>query len=83
MGIKFSGGGNFGSFFDNVLKKASDDAHEHFAQKLAEKARENGMTSADDINLEVSSDSEEFPIDGKRVKRRANEILNGPSAITD
>jgi len=67
--------GNLDDFFDNVLKHASDEMHEHFAKGVAERARESGMTSADNVDIHASSDSSEMPIDIERVRRRANQLL--------
>lgn len=77
MGIEISG--NWDDFEKNVYETMSDQMHEAMAEGLAEKAREHGLSSADSIELDVSSDSEsaELQIDAERVRARANEILAG------
>lgn len=63
--------------FDDIQRQAVDDAHEHFAQDLAATARANGMSTADQIEIEIESVPAEagWEIDAERVRRRANEIL--------
>lgn len=75
MGVEFTN--NFDQVAKQIMAEASDQMHEAMAQRVAERAREEGVSSADDIQLEVSSDSDEpeLQIDAERVRARANEIL--------
>lgn len=66
---------DFGKAFDNLANQIGDEMHEAVAQQLADIARENGLTSADNIQLNVEGN--DGTIDEARVRRRANEILAG------
>jgi hypothetical protein len=74
MGVKWSGDGLEG-MFDNVMQEASDQIHESLAEEVATKVRAAGLTTADDVELDIESD--EIEIDYERVRARANEILRG------
>ncbi|MFF2493235.1 hypothetical protein [Agromyces sp. NPDC058064] len=54
---------------------AFDEMYEEFAQSVAAAAREDGLRSADEVEIDTESDSPGFTIDIARVRRRANEIL--------
>lgn len=77
MGIEFTS--NFDQIAKQIMAEASDRMHEAMAQGVAERAREEGMSTADNIQLELTSDSDdpELQIDADRVRARANEILAG------
>jgi len=74
MGIEFTN--NFDQIAKHIIDEASDTMHEALAEQVAATARENGMSSADGIELEISDDSEGH-VDAERVRARANEILAG------
>lgn len=76
-GMGFEISGNFDGFEKKIYEEMSNRMHEAMAEGLAEKAREHGLSSADSIELDISSDSEsaELQIDAERVRARANEIL--------
>ena len=54
-----------------------DQMHEAMANGVAAKAREHGLSTADNIDLDLTSDSDDptLQIDVERVRARANEIL--------
>lgn len=56
--------------FEDLWDSASGDVYEHFAQSVADAAREDGLTSADSVVIDAQPG-----IDIDRVRRRANEIL--------
>ena len=68
---------NLSDAFDDFERQAVDGMHEELAQGLAAEARKAGLHSADAIELEIESDSDDprFAIDGERVRHRANEVL--------
>lgn len=75
MSIEFTS--NFDQIAKQIITEASDQMHEAMAQGVAQRAREEGLTSADSIQLELASDSDDpnLQIDTDRVRARANEIL--------
>ncbi|WP_413320307.1 hypothetical protein AA0Z99_05745 [Agrococcus sp. 1P02AA] len=74
--INISGDG-FDGMFDDVMRQASDDAHEEMARGLADTARGHGLKDADSIELDLRSNSVDSLIDAERVRRRANDLLAG------
>jgi hypothetical protein len=83
MGVTFSS--NFGDIGKNLRKAVSAKAEEGVAQKLAQLARSKGLTSADQVELNITgNDDGGLDIDEARVRARANEIINDdPRSIAD
>ena len=75
-GVGNSGFSDLDGMFDDIQRQAVDDAHELFAQDVAATARENGLATADEIDIDIESRPAEpgWEIDPERVRRRANEI---------
>lgn len=69
--------GSIDDAFEGLWSDISDSMHEQYAQATADAARENGLATADSIEIMVESDSTDSrtAIDIDRVRRRANEIL--------
>jgi hypothetical protein len=69
--------GSIDDAFKGLWADISDSMHEQYAQATADAARENGLASADSIEITVESDSTDprTAIDIDRVRRRANQIL--------
>lgn len=65
--------------FDGLWRDVADSMHEQYAQAVADAARENGLPTADDISIDVETDSSDSKkrVDVERVRRRANQILAG------
>jgi len=76
MGITISGGG-FEGMFDEILRDAMARAEVKFAESLANQARENGLSTADDIKIDakVEGDDSGIEIDVERVRMLANQML--------
>lgn len=76
MGIEFTN--NFGDVAKqierDIRKSMLDGAHEAAAEALADRARELGLSTTDEITLSVTEDSD-LQIDAARAHARANEIL--------
>jgi len=75
MGIEITS--SFDDAFIDFERQAVDLMHEQLARGLADQMREMGRDTADNVELELESDTDDpaFQIDGERVRRRANEIL--------
>lgn len=73
MAINISGG--FDNLFDDFNKMASDDAMDAIASDLAATARENNMSSVDDIELNIEGATSDIPLDEQTIRARANKIL--------
>ncbi|WP_345752538.1 hypothetical protein [Microbacterium rhizophilus] len=69
--------GSIDDAFKGLWSDISDSMHEQYAQATADTARENGLTTVDNIQITFESDSTDprTAVDIDRVKRRANEIL--------
>jgi hypothetical protein len=77
MGIEIHS--NIDDAFDDFERQAVDAMHEQMAQGLADQMRDMGRTTADNVELDIESDTDDpkYRIDPERVRRRANEILAG------
>lgn len=73
--MTISGMDGLGDGLGEFERQALDAFYEDMAQEVAQGARDNGLSSADSIELETTSDDPTFVVDEARVKRRANEIL--------
>lgn len=71
MGIDFSG---LDDLEASLRGQMQDTVHESVAQALAERMRSLGRMNADDVEVDLKSDTSD-PIDIERVRARANEIL--------
>lgn len=63
-----------------MIRAALEEMHEEYAQGVADAAREAGLTSADDIEIQIEkrgeTDDPRLTIDVDRVRARANAILS-------
>lgn len=63
-----------------MIRTGLDAMHEEHAQGVAEAARAAGLSSADDVEIEITEVGADgdtrLTIDVARVRRRANEILS-------
>ncbi|CAI7654444.1 unnamed protein product [Penicillium discolor] len=73
MGIEIHS--NIGDLGDWLQRGAIEAVQEEMAQGLAEHMRELGRSDADAVDLELESDTPDFPIDADWVRDRANQIL--------
>jgi hypothetical protein len=64
-------------FFGELDAQDGDGMIEMMAQEVAERARDAGLPSADDIEIDSGLALGPLPIDVERVRRRANDILAG------
>lgn len=62
-------------FTKKIMKSISDEMHEQYAQAVPDAVREEGLESADQVNISTDKMDRDMPIDIARVKRRANQIL--------
>lgn len=74
MGIHMTSSGG-DEFIDEVIAQAIADAEEKPAAGFAAKAREEGRSSLDDVDLEIEVDEPGFKLDEARIRRLANEEL--------
>lgn len=54
----------------------ADQVHEALAEKVAERAREQGYSRADSVQIDEESETGGVEIDPERVRARANEMLS-------
>ena len=71
MGIDFGG---LDDLEASLRGQVQDTVHESVAQALADRMRALGRKDANDVVVDLRSDTED-PIDIERVRARANEIL--------
>lgn len=73
MGTDFSG---LDDLEASLRGQVQDTVHESMAQAVADRMRSLGRKDANDVKVELTSDTDE-PIDIERVRARANELLAG------
>lgn len=68
---------------NEIVKSGLDALHEEHAQGVADAAREAGLSTADDVVIEIeergSGGDPRLTINVDRVRRRANQILSDGS----
>ncbi|MGC0368195.1 hypothetical protein [Microbacterium sp. SLBN-111] len=62
-------------FTKKIMRGISDAMHEQMAQAVANAVREEGLTSADQVEISTETDDPSMPVDVARVRRRANQLL--------
>jgi hypothetical protein len=79
VGLMFNIESNLTNNFEGVEQYVVDQMHEAMAQGLADKMRELNRDNANDVELDLQTDTDnpQYQIDGERVRKRANEILAG------
>ncbi|MBB3158291.1 putative transcriptional regulator [Microbacterium proteolyticum] len=60
---------------DSIRAKAAELANEEAARRLAEIARERGLTSVDSLHLDAGSSTGVLTPDVQQIRSRANEML--------
>ncbi|MDI9889958.1 hypothetical protein [Microbacterium sp. IEGM 1404] len=62
-------------FTKKIMREISDAMHEQMAQAVADAVREEGLASADQVEISTETDDPSMPVDVARVRRRANQLL--------
>ncbi|WP_344820253.1 hypothetical protein [Microbacterium soli] len=65
----------FGDFAKDLKNMFMETTYEETAQAVAEQLREQGLDTADAVELDLSTDSDDVHLDVERVRARVNEIL--------
>lgn len=65
----------FGDAVNDLKSMFMDTTYEAVAETVAARLREQGLTTADGVDLELSTDADEVQLDVERVRARVNEML--------